>query len=302
VSERSRWTLYLVASMLRRKADSSAGSSSTTPASYLRMTDVGSTSVEVQEKMGAEKDLSGMTPNRSSNHTSKNTGDRPLRQSSAFGTNSSSSMGFKSHLELGEQMGAANLRAQRTIGCYLTYVIMIWLAIFVILWEISLDHRRPNHWLHIVMELTISVFLLGEIFVFFIAMGSRYFQRWIHVADLVVTIGCALLFLGLIVDEMVESFEWPEEFELSILLIRYGLMACRLACLCYRSGRAEKIRMASNVRFSNVESDDPSPTQRQPLLPKPQLSQNASNNPEDTPGWIVSMTHPAATAKSGFWR
>jgi len=29
------------------------------------------------------------------------------------------------------------------------------------------------------------------------------------VADLVVTVGCALVFVGLLIDEMVESFEWP---------------------------------------------------------------------------------------------
>jgi len=86
---------------------------------------------------------------------------------------------------------------------------MIWLAIFVILFEISMVHNRPNHWLHIVMEGVISIFLLGEIFVFTVAMGTRYFARWIHVADLVVTVGCALVFVGLLIDEMVESFEWP---------------------------------------------------------------------------------------------
>ncbi|GAB5369497.1 hypothetical protein AAMO2058_001409500 [Amorphochlora amoebiformis] len=184
-----------------------------------------------------------------------------------------------------DQVKAVNLRAQRTIGCYLTYVMMIWIAIVVILWEISSLHRRPNHWLHIMMEGVISIFLLGEIVVFTVAMGTSYFKKWIHVADLVITVGCALVFVGLLVDEMVESFEWPEEFELSILLIRYGLMACRLLCLFYRSGRAESVRKLGDVRFSRIVEN---PTPQSSLLSSARLSirSRSEGNP---PGWLVSV-------------
>mmetsp|Transcript_40865 Transcript_40865/g.65692 ORF Transcript_40865/g.65692 Transcript_40865/m.65692 type:complete len:273 (+) Transcript_40865:218-1036(+) len=214
---------------------------------------------------------------------------------------SSSSMQFGSQVGLREKLKAANLRAQRTIGCYLTYVIMIWLAIFVILYEISAEHKRPNHWLHIVMEAVISIFLLVEILVFMAAMGKSYFQKWIHVADLVITIGCALIFVGLLIDEMVESFEWPEEWELSILLVRYGLMACRLAFLCYRSGRADEIRNVSNIRFSELEDDCNGGVYERPFpkaSSRDSLLQDRSRSEGASPGWMVSMPHPSS---SGFW-
>jgi len=202
---------------------------------------------------------------------------------------SSSSSSFNPNLNLQDQMRHMNLRAQRTFGCYLTYVVMIWLAIVVILWEISSMHRRPNHWLHIAIECVISIFLIAEIFVFTVAMGRHYFAQWIHVADLVITIGCALIFVGLLVDEMVESFDWPDEVELSILLVRYGLMACRLLCLCYRSGRAGSIRRTSAVRFSRIASDNADTG----------LSQDSGKptNTEGSPGWLVSMEHPKEKEK-----
>mmetsp|Transcript_14773 Transcript_14773/g.29944 ORF Transcript_14773/g.29944 Transcript_14773/m.29944 type:complete len:257 (+) Transcript_14773:57-827(+) len=203
----------------------------------------------------------------------------------------SSSSSFNPNMNLQDHMRHINLRAQRTIGCYLTYVIMIWLAIVVILWEISSMHRRPNHWLHIAIESVISIFLIAEIFVFTVAMGRHYFAQWIHVADLVITIGCALIFVGLLVDEMVESFDWPDEVELSILLVRYGLMACRLLCLCYRSGRAGSIRQTSAVRFSRVASDNKDAGS----------SQGSKQNIEGSPGWMVSMEHPKAR-QSHYWR
>eukprot|EP00468_Gymnochlora_sp_CCMP2014_P001807 CAMPEP_0167743864 /NCGR_PEP_ID=MMETSP0110_2-20121227/2253_1 /TAXON_ID=629695 /ORGANISM="Gymnochlora sp., Strain CCMP2014" /LENGTH=179 /DNA_ID=CAMNT_0007628283 /DNA_START=191 /DNA_END=730 /DNA_ORIENTATION=- len=131
---------------------------------------------------------------------------------------------------------------------------MICFAIIIIMWEISAMHRRPNHWLHIALEGIISLFLIGETVAFLMAMGTSYFRQWIHVADLIITVGCAIVFIGLVIDEMVESFDWPEEVELSVLLVRYTLMAGRLLFLFYRSGRADSIRKAENVRFSKVFS------------------------------------------------
>jgi len=206
---------------------------------------------------------------------------------------SSSSLGFKSRMGIQEHMKAINLRTQRTICCYLTYVLMICLAIMVILWEITSLHGRPNHWLHIVMEGIISMFLLGEIFVFTIAMGTRYFANLIHVADLVITIGCAAVFVGLLVDEMVESFEWPEEWELSILLVRYGLMAGRLMCLCYRSGRSQEIRNVSHVRFSRLASSaDPDLNEDNSTHQSTSLLSHRSRSDD----YMVSMPHPKSRA------
>ena len=137
------------------------------------------------------------------------------------------------------------------------------LNVVVIAWEYSGGSTR--HWLAICLEAVINVILVCEVATSILHLRRHYFQHWINVLDLTLTLLCLLFFIAFLTHPPPSSRSdgssgkgdgtWGT-LDVTVLIVRYCFQLTRISVLIYRGRRTSDVLMQDDVDFTVHEMRD----------------------------------------------
>jgi len=145
------------------------------------------------------------------------------------------------------------IQLSTTAGCFALYVIIAFLNLFVLIWELAVGSK---HWGVIAVEFLINIVLLVEVVVGIVIFQADYFRDWTKLMDFVVTLLCIIFFALFLYEDSRQEDAALTVMDSLLLIFRYVFQGIRLTILIIRSRNKGKFFTQDDVDFNRAFETD----------------------------------------------